>query len=322
MSIFPSCLGVPMRRLLGFKIGKGVKISFGSIILSKEVSIGNYTKIGPLVFVKGKNITIGEHCVIKPFTFIITHTILLGNIVQISPFTFIIGNQLSTSILQVGDRTSILPFCWLEPGEGLQIGKNVGIGGHTLIFTHGVWSNYLKGGPVSHGPVIIKDNVWLAWRTFIMPGVTIEQNSIVSACSFVITNVPKNVVVSGNPARKIAEAHKAIGVTEMEDRFCEILHQFNIYINNKYGIKSIISDGQLTFLDFRILYKNFNLNAPQNNDLVFLLYEEQIEVFKNISISRINFQTEEAFLIDCSVTYLHKEFIGFLRRYGIRIFIN
>lgn len=322
LSIFPSFLGVPLRRLLGFKIGNRVKISFGSIILSKQISIGDYTEIGPLVFIKGNNVLIGDHCVIKPFTFIITHTIILGNIVRISPFNFIIGNQLSTSIFQAGDRTNILPFCWLEPGEGIQIGKNVGVGGYTLIFTHGVWSNYLKGGPVSYGPVVINDNVWLAWRTFIMPGVTIDENSIVSASSFVITNVPKNVVVSGNPARKIAEAHKSLDFIEVENRFCEILNAFSMFIYEKYGLKSTIDNGQLSFSDFKILSKDSNTVIPSNNDLVFLLREAEIERPHNSSFSIIDFQTEEAFLINCSVTFLHKEFIGFLRRYGIRIFIR
>jgi hypothetical protein len=232
------------------------------------------------------------------------------------------GNQSNTSVFKVGDSSSILPFCWLEPGEGLEIGKNVGIGGFSLIFTHGVWSNYLKGGPVSHGSVLIKDNVWLAWRTFIMPDVTIEENSIVSACSFVIKDVPENVIVSGNPARNIAEAHKYLEIQDIEKRFNEILFDFKNYIEVKYGLKSDLTTKQLVFSNFRILFTDNLENVIKSNDLIFSMDSKQDYKNFNFPSSVINLNSEDAYLFECSETYLHKEFISFLRRYGIRIFIN
>ena len=37
----------------------------------------------------------------------------------------------------------------------------------------------------------------------VLPGVTIGDNSIVSVHAVVVSDVPANVVVSGNPARRI-----------------------------------------------------------------------------------------------------------------------
>jgi maltose O-acetyltransferase len=53
-------------------------------------------------------------------------------------------------------------------------------------------------------PITVGDNVWIGTGAIIFPGVTIGDNSVVSTGSVVMTDVPANVIVAGNPARKIA----------------------------------------------------------------------------------------------------------------------
>lgn len=52
-------------------------------------------------------------------------------------------------------------------------------------------------------PVFIKSNVWIGMNSIILKGVTIGKNSIIGAGSIVTTNIPDNVIASGNPARVI-----------------------------------------------------------------------------------------------------------------------
>lgn len=51
--------------------------------------------------------------------------------------------------------------------------------------------------------VLIKSNVWIGMNTIILKGVTIGKNSIIGAGSVVTTDIPQNVIASGNPARVI-----------------------------------------------------------------------------------------------------------------------
>ncbi|WP_396146801.1 acyltransferase [Flavobacterium sp.] len=53
------------------------------------------------------------------------------------------------------------------------------------------------------GKIKIGNNCFIGARAFIMPGVTIGDNSIVGAGSIVSKSVPADVVVAGNPARII-----------------------------------------------------------------------------------------------------------------------
>lgn len=51
--------------------------------------------------------------------------------------------------------------------------------------------------------IFIKSNVWIGMNSIVLKGVTIGKNSIIGAGSIVTTDIPDNVIASGNPARVI-----------------------------------------------------------------------------------------------------------------------
>ncbi len=191
--------------MLGQKIGKKSKIKIGTYFSANKVEIGDSVRIGPFCVVKAEEILLGDHCNVKALSIVSTRIIRFGCYVHIAPLSVINSEYFESSVIEIGDHSRLFPFCWLDSGYGIFIGKNVGIGGHTLIFTHGAWTNYIDGGPVSFGPVRIEDNVWLPWRIFIMPNVTIGKDSIVGANSLVNKSFSPNVLIGGNPAKIIKE---------------------------------------------------------------------------------------------------------------------
>ena len=56
---------------------------------------------------------------------------------------------------------------------------------------------------LSNGPIVVKDDVWFGAKATVMSGVTINQGSIVAACSVVTKDVPAYSIVGGNPAKVI-----------------------------------------------------------------------------------------------------------------------
>lgn len=320
LALLPSFIGVPLRRLFGQKIGKGTRISFGTIIISNNIVIGNSVKLGPFLFIKASNLYIDDNSVIKPLAVISTYGVNLGKYVHISPFSFIIGSNDSKSIISVDDHSRFFPFCWLEPGEGIKIGRHVGIGGHTLIFTHGAWSNYLKGGPISYGSVEICDNAWLAWRVFVMPNVIIGKNSIISANSFVVKDVPENFIAAGNPARIFGEAHKNLTPNEIQSRLFEIIDDFKQLIALKCNFNIFYTETTIQFYDCLSLDVKNSDNVMTNLNLVF--DDINLEEMDNQKKSIINFTTGTAILFNNPVKHLHLEFVSHLRKYGVRLYIQ
>jgi len=82
--------------------------------------------------------------------------------------------------------------------ELIQIGDNTIIGYNATILAH----EYLID-KYRTGPVIIGKGVLIGANTTILPGVTIGDGAVVSACSLVNKDVPAGAFVGGVPAKTI-----------------------------------------------------------------------------------------------------------------------
>lgn len=98
--------------------------------------------------------------------------------------------------LQLGENTDIGAFTYINAKYGVEIGEGVQIGSHCSINS---WSTIDD----KKGKVTINRNAKIGAHSVIMPGVTIGENAVIGACSFVARDVPDNVIVVGVPARVI-----------------------------------------------------------------------------------------------------------------------
>jgi len=112
--------------------------------------------------------------------------------------------------LRIGDHSLFGHECAFTIGKEISIGKHCRFASQIAIFDSSGHPSEpvarMKGEPPSVDevkPVIIGDNVWVGTNCIIYPGVTIGDNSIVSAGSVVMSSVPANTVVAGNPARMV-----------------------------------------------------------------------------------------------------------------------
>lgn len=99
-----------------------------------------------------------------------------------------------------GYNCTILDMAEVIVGDNCMIGPNVGIytAGHAIEPKDRNKSGYAI-------PIKIGNNVWIGGSCTILPGVTIEGNSIIAAGSVVIQDVPSNVIMAGNPAKKLKD---------------------------------------------------------------------------------------------------------------------
>lgn len=180
----PHPFNAALRRLLGQKVKPGAKIHIFSFVLTNHFFIGQNASIAPFCMLQAYEIKIGDYA-------------------QIAPFVIIRAQLIKGACFHLGRHSRVFPFCWIEPGEGVYIGDQVGIGAYSLIFTHGAWSDFLHNGSVKHGPVTIEDHAWIPWRVFVLPGVTIGRRSTIGANSTVTTSIPAHSLAVGSPAKII-----------------------------------------------------------------------------------------------------------------------
>ena len=96
--------------------------------------------------------------------------------------------------LKLGKNFDIGTFTYINCRYGVEIGDNVQIGSHCSIYSHSTIDS-------KKGSVILEKNCKIGSHSTIMPNVTIGENSIVAAYSFVKGSIPKNEVWVGIPAR-------------------------------------------------------------------------------------------------------------------------
>lgn len=95
--------------------------------------------------------------------------------------------------------------------NSIYIGKNVLTGKYITISdnSHGLMDKEELNIPpaerklFSKGGVYIGNNVWIADKVTILPGIKIGENSIIGSNSVVTKNIPDNCIAAGNPARVI-----------------------------------------------------------------------------------------------------------------------
>jgi acetyltransferase-like isoleucine patch superfamily enzyme len=203
----PSALKIfSYRTFLGYKIGRGVKIAFGGVVVGREVTLGDHVEIGLLAIVQGRSITIGRHSSVGTMSYVSCERIEIGEDARIREQVYVGGPTLPESRFVLGSRTIILQLANINATKPVIIGDDTGIGGHCLIFTHGAWLNVLDGYQATYEPVTLGKSVWLPWRVFVMPGSTIGDGSVIGANSLVSGTIPPCSLAVGTPAKVIRQA--------------------------------------------------------------------------------------------------------------------
>ncbi len=94
-------------------------------------------------------------------------------------------------------------FLSLVDDGHIYIGDHVMIGPHVTVCTatHPICPELREHQAQYNLPVHIERNAWIGGGCFIMPGVTIGENSIIGAGSVVTKDIPANVIAVGTPAK-------------------------------------------------------------------------------------------------------------------------
>lgn len=101
----------------------------------------------------------------------------------------------------LGYKTDIGAFCYIHAREGVVIEDFVQVGSHCSIYS----ASTIDG---KKGRVTLKKNCRIGSHSTIMPGVTIGENAVVGAHSFVNKDIPDNVVAFGSPVKIIRPLEK------------------------------------------------------------------------------------------------------------------
>ncbi len=98
--------------------------------------------------------------------------------------------------LKLGKYSDIGAFTYINAKFGVIIEDYVQIGSHCSIYSISTIDD-------KNGEVIIRKNARVGSHSVVMPGVTIGENAIIGAYTFVNKDVPSNVIAFGIPVKII-----------------------------------------------------------------------------------------------------------------------
>jgi len=97
---------------------------------------------------------------------------------------------------KIGFKVDIGAFTYINAKNGVVIEDFVQIGAHCAIYSVSTIDE-------KDGKVFLKKNCKIGSHSIVMPGVTVGENAIIGAMSFVNCDIPSNVVAAGVPAKII-----------------------------------------------------------------------------------------------------------------------
>ncbi len=100
--------------------------------------------------------------------------------------------------LELGYRTDIGAFSYINAKHGVVIRDCVQIGSHCSIYSVSTIDH-------KQGKVTLKRNCKIGTHSVVMPGVTVGENAIVGAFSFVNKDIPDNATAWGTPAKVVKQ---------------------------------------------------------------------------------------------------------------------
>ena len=110
---------------------------------------------------------------------------------ELTKYNWLVQNKEN---LNLGYKTDIGAFTYINAKNGVTIEDEVQIGSHCSIYSISTIDD-------KEGEVILKKNCRIGTHSVVMPGVTIGENSIIGAFSFVTEDIEDNVVAFGVPAK-------------------------------------------------------------------------------------------------------------------------
>ena len=191
MMALPSPLKVGLMKLAGAKIGKKVRIGFGSVVMADSF----------------KDVEIGDYSFVRNFTIIICREVKLGRHTQVAMKNWIWGS----GRLVCGDKCYFGAECRIDlRTNDLVMGEHSGFTTGCMVYTHTHFNSYVLGFMHRSAPVRMGNNVFVGLRTIILPGVNLADNVVVGAASVVTRDIPTNSFACGDPCRVVGEYGKFI----------------------------------------------------------------------------------------------------------------
>jgi acetyltransferase-like isoleucine patch superfamily enzyme len=192
----PSWVRLAVWRMLGFKVGRGCRVSIFCVVVADSIELGRGAVIEPLTLIY------------KPSAF------AMGERARIASFVRMIGHH---GNLTLGPQSFVAMGCLIDVTGDFYLGDRSAIGPRSTLYSHGATGLiYNVRYPHRIGPIRIGADCWLGMGCIVQPQVTIGDRAIVMPGLVIRSDVPSNTAIIPNQAehRSVPTGRLLVGVTD------------------------------------------------------------------------------------------------------------
>ncbi|MFE2639535.1 hypothetical protein ACFXKF_33035 [Streptomyces scopuliridis] len=206
------------------RIGVGVEIGCGSVIVADELVLGDGARVGTDCDLRSAHLELAAGAQVGDRgRLLVADRLLVGAGSRLDTDASAVCRSLDIgagsyigqrwqvgagatmeehSTVTVGDNCQIAPDVVFNATETIEIGSGVGISAHVAVFTHGYHSGHTvrDGHTAAFAGVVVGDGVWLGFRATLLPGVEVGEGTVVAATATVTRTLPPGVLAAGVPA--------------------------------------------------------------------------------------------------------------------------
>ncbi len=192
------------------KIGKNVSIGhytviYDNVVIGDDTVIDGFCEIGyPTKLSNGNPLVIGKNSLIRSHS-IFYEGSTFGDNLSTGHRVTVRENTRGGVNLQIGTLSDIQGDCeigdYVRTHSNVHIGKHSKVGNFVWIFPYVVLTNDPHPPSETMLGVTLKDYCVISTMSVILPGITVNEHSLVGSHSVVTKDVPKGMVVVGNPSK-------------------------------------------------------------------------------------------------------------------------
>ncbi len=309
----------------GHKIGEGVTIGSGSVLIGNRITLEDHVTIGEGSFIEAPIIQIGKYSSIGNQTEIVASKVEVGShnrmlnkvIIDIS------GGRFPDSNFVSGRGCLIAGESYVNVCREVKLGENVALSPKSMIYTHSFWQSVLDGYSSNFGPVEMMDNTWLGSMAQVLPNCKVGEGAIIVSNSLVSQNVKSFCMVGGIPATVLkTDLKKVTTVQARGKRLSELFLELGQWLPTQHISVTAENDALLHLRtegrDYTcLLCVDEKHNKRQNSqyDIVLALDSKRVSGLSYSVLLDVSTQSIVGDFGD-----VERLIINFFRRKGIRFF--
>jgi acetyltransferase-like isoleucine patch superfamily enzyme/glycine cleavage system H lipoate-binding protein len=215
----------------GARIGDGVDLGEGSLVVSPRVVIEDGVRLGPrATVVCHEVVAIGELTQFGPDLELRCRRAFLGSGIWGGRSVRIGGggHRDPWATLTIGDLAFVGDEAFVNVCRPVLIGREVFLTMRSLIVTHNIGHSALEGFENRFAPVVLEDRSQVGLGAVLYAGARIGSEAIVASNSYVVGEIPAGAFAIGVPAKATgSSSHKPSDARRLElaRRFVDDLHE-------------------------------------------------------------------------------------------------